>query len=294
RAAAERDRLAGDREGRDHQPVAVEIVEAAALARLDEPGLRREREVDVVAPQLVDEPVPALRRVAERERLDRLAADPPPFAVRARLRAGARVEQHAMEPRACDVVRVIDRLPLVARARRARIFRLELDAGALREDAHGVDEPDVLVLLQEAERVAARAAAEALEEAAVGVDVKRRRLLAVERAQPDEIVAALAQRDVRPDHLADVGAGQDLALDAVVDTHGTHVRRAGCPPRRASPHGGRRERRTPLPEGPPRVMVQTRWTCRDRSGSTIRSTASSSWRRARWSCSPRRWCSGCG
>src|SRR5665213_671393 len=57
RAAAERDRLAGRRQRRDHQPPAVEVVEPAALAGLEQPGFRRQREVDVVAPQLADQPV---------------------------------------------------------------------------------------------------------------------------------------------------------------------------------------------------------------------------------------------
>jgi hypothetical protein len=54
----------------------------------------------------------------------------------------------------------------------------------------------------------------------------------VERAQADQVVPALAQGDVCPDHLTDVGALEDLPLHTVIDPHGTYVR-----------HGERRVRR---------------------------------------------------
>ena len=52
-----------------------------------------------------------------------------------------------------------------------------------REQARGVGKRQVLELLDEPDRVAALAAAEALVEAAIGMHVERRRLLTVERAQ---------------------------------------------------------------------------------------------------------------
>ena len=185
-------RLAGDRVGRDHQTVAIEIVEAA-LAALDEPGLLGEREIDAFALQFRGEPIPAIGRVTELELPDRLGTDPAPRTVRAARLAFRFREQDAMEILRGHVVCVVDRFFFAAHARLRRIFGLEFDPGALRQHAHRIDEVDVVVQLHEPDHVAGRVAAEALEEPAVGVDVKRRGLLAVKRAQSDQIVAALAQ-----------------------------------------------------------------------------------------------------
>ena len=76
---------------------------------------------------------------------------------------------------------------------------------ALRELLHRVGKPDLVVQLEELQHVAADAAAEAVEEALVAVDVERRRLLAVERAQPLVGGAGLLERDVVADHHDDVG-----------------------------------------------------------------------------------------
>ena len=95
-----------------------------------------------------------------------------------------------MEVARGDVVGVIDRFFFAAHARGRRVFVLELDAGPLREQTHRVDEVDVVVQLHEADHVARGVAAEALEKPAVRMHVERRRLLAVKRAQPDQVVAA--------------------------------------------------------------------------------------------------------
>ena len=62
-------------------------------------------------------------------------------------------------------------------------------------------------------------AAEALEETAIGVNVKRRRLLGVKRTEPDEVVAALFERHVLPDKGRDVDASADLAKNALIVSH---------------------------------------------------------------------------
>ena len=115
---------------------------------------------------------------------------------------------------------MVDRFALAPGTRRARVLVFDLDADPFGEDAQRVGEADVLVFLHEGQHVAADAAAETLEETTIGMHVERGRLLAVKWTQADQIVAALAQRHVRTDHLADVGASEYLTLDAVVDTHG--------------------------------------------------------------------------
>ena len=62
----------------------------------------------------------------------------------------------------------------------------QLDADAVGEELDGLAEADVVDLLDEGDHVAALAAAEAVVEAAGRVDVERRGLLVVERAQAAE------------------------------------------------------------------------------------------------------------
>ena len=51
------------------------------------------------------------------------------------------------------------------------------------------------------------------------MNVERRRLFKVKRAQTNEVVAALVQRHVRPDEARDVDASVDFPNNALVDTH---------------------------------------------------------------------------
>ena len=84
------------------------------------------------------------------------------------------------------------------------------------EHLDGLDEADVLDLLQERVDVAALAAAEAVEVAVVGADVERRRLLVVERAEPlQRVGAGAAQLHVVADDVLDADAfadGRDVAI----------------------------------------------------------------------------------
>src|SRR4051812_44451926 len=68
-----------------------------------------------------------------------------------------------------------------------RVFRLELDAGVARQLLDGLAEGLPFRLHDETDRVPARAAAEAVEHALVGVDVEARRLLAVEGTEAFEV-----------------------------------------------------------------------------------------------------------
>ena len=104
-----------------------------------------------------------------------------------RTRAPAGDASCCAEPRGRHLVHLEQRLAL----RRARALLVasasqlrHRHAEPLRQHADGFGEADLLVQLHELDHVAADAAAEAVEEALLAVDVERRRLLAVERAQP--------------------------------------------------------------------------------------------------------------
>ena len=74
------------------------------------------------------------------------------------------------------------RAPLVVPAR--LLVLVQRDAGPVGQQAHGVDEVEVLHGAHEGDGVAGLLAAEAVVEALLGVDAERRRLLGVERAEP--------------------------------------------------------------------------------------------------------------
>ena len=85
-----------------------------------------------------------------------------------------------------------------------------------------LDELEVLDLAQEPDRVAALAAAEAVEDLLGRRHAERRRLLRVERTQPDErVVPRLLQGEVAGDELDDVGPFPDR-VDVVVPDPAGH------------------------------------------------------------------------
>src|SRR5207253_10427519 len=100
--------------------------------------------------------------------------------------------------------------PLLLLLRR-RLLVLELDAEAPGQQLDRADEVDVLGLLDEGDRVAALAAAEALEGAASLRDGEARRALLVEWAQPLVRAARLAELD----DLLDEGQDLHRRLDAL-------------------------------------------------------------------------------
>ena len=75
---------------------------------------------------------------------------------------------------------------------------------------------------EEFDDVAGGAATEAIEEAFVGADVERRRLLGVKRAEPQQVSPLLFQLDRATNHRADVGTSFDLGDDLLWD-HGDGI-----------------------------------------------------------------------
>src|SRR5262249_6448552 len=94
---------------------------------------------------------------------------------------------------------------------RSRAGLGDRDAGALREEPRGLEELDPLAHHHELERVAARAAAEAVEELLRLVDVEGRGLLVVERAEAAVLAAGFLEGDRLGDEGDDVDGRPDLA-----------------------------------------------------------------------------------
>ncbi len=83
---------------------------------------------------------------------------------------------------------------------------------ALGESADGLGKIHMLVIHDEPENAAARAAAEAVEGLAGGIDVERGAFLAMERAEGDEACAGALEREIGADDINDVVGVRD-ALD---------------------------------------------------------------------------------
>jgi hypothetical protein len=84
------------------------------------------------------------------------------------------------------------------------LLALQLDPVAVGQQLHRLGEAQPLLLLDELDRVAADAAAEAVVELLLRVDRERRRALLVERAEADPAGALAAQVGVGGDDLDDV------------------------------------------------------------------------------------------
>ncbi len=189
------------------------------LAAFHEPSERSNPQVDAVRGQLANQPVPTRRRVAEFERLDRRARKSAALDVSTRARALGPQAQRALKKRSRQLVCGVDLLFFSANPGRFGRLVGERYRGPSREHARGFGERHVFEKLHELDRVAALTAAEALEEAAIGVNVERRRVLGVKRTESDEVVAALAQLHVRPDQLADVRPGENFANRRLFELH---------------------------------------------------------------------------
>ena len=182
---------AAARVGEREDDPALEVVVAAAVREAD----REELLLRVaLLPRAAGE-LAAAGRVADAELAADLLAEAARREVLARGRADVGVPQHtpvelggALEQRA---------QPLVARALTLVLGRallvLELDVEPPREHFDRVDEVDAVPLHEERDRVAALAAAEALERAARGRDREARRALLVEGTQPLVRAARLSQ-----------------------------------------------------------------------------------------------------
>src|SRR5690606_21452162 len=98
-----------------------------------------------------------------------------------------------------------------------------------REFAHRVLESETCTLHEEAEYIARLAAAEALVEALRGLNVERRCLLVMERAQRAELLAGALQVHLFADDLHDIGATAHL-VDQMLRDHRSSSTVTPAPP----------------------------------------------------------------
>ena len=103
----------------------------------------------------------------------------------------------------------------------------KLDMGTLRKLAHGLGERDPVGLHDEAEHIAALAAAEAVPHLRRGVHLARRRLLLMERTAAPEIAPPLAQGHALADDGDQIARLADLLYVLVADAlcHASSQRR---------------------------------------------------------------------
>ena len=95
-----------------------------------------------------------------------------------------------------------------------------LQSRAVCKELHGVNVVEVFRHPHKGDGVAARVTAEAIEHFLCGRDGKRRRFLAVERAQPEQVRPRPFERDVPPDQFLDVGSVDDLPYEIIGQSHG--------------------------------------------------------------------------
>src|SRR4029079_3133441 len=186
-------------------------------------SVRQARPGDLVAREPLLEGAAGERGAARGEAETELAADllPQPARREVVAREGARLRfpQVALVERRRPVEQLEQPLAPLSQPvlLRRRLLVLELDAEAVGQPLDRADEVDVLQLLDECDRVAALAAAEALEGAAVGRDAEARRLLLVERTQPRVAAAGLPEPRVALDQRDEIGRALDGLDRGVLD-----------------------------------------------------------------------------
>jgi hypothetical protein len=173
---------------------------APAVRRVTEPEVRRDLPGQATALQVVDRP---------RARLQLLAI------------GLGRAREHLRQRRPALLLRA----RLVALGSRQVVVR-HRHAHLTGQILHRIDEAHPAVLGQELDRIAARAAAEAVIELLARADREARRFLGMERAQPAEVRAAFLQLHVAADDLDDVDAREQVLDEAGRD----HPEEINSPP----------------------------------------------------------------
>src|SRR5262245_11514136 len=143
---------------------------------------------------------PVRRCIAELELVGDLLTDAPLLQVVAPRLSAFRIRQQLAIERGGELVELEHRDPLAAHPPQLGVLLdlRNLDVESVRELLGHLDEALALELHHEREHVALLLAAEAHEEALVGLDVERRCLLAVERAEALPVLPGLLELDVLP------------------------------------------------------------------------------------------------
>jgi hypothetical protein len=207
-APAEGDHAAaGVADGEHH--AAAEAVVTAALLALDQHAGRGEPLHGLrVRTELLEQPVPLVRRPADAEGRGGRAAD----AARLEVADGLGV---VLELLLVEAGRRLEGAVQVGAAVRARrLLARHFQPGERGEFLDRLGEAEVLVVHQEPQRRAVRAAAEAVIELLGRADGERRRLLAVEGAAGLVLAPRLLERHTRIDHLHDIRAAHQFVNEA--------------------------------------------------------------------------------
>ena len=218
--AAEGDDAPSPVRDREHRPAAEEVEAVAPVVRLrKQRGLQQHRLLEALLAEGLLELLAPVRRVAQAEGADGLVAEAAAAEVFQR-RPPAGGPELLLEPFRRRLDGVAERLaPLLAR----RVLRRRawyLEPGLLGEALDGLGEAEVVDAHREADDVAMRAAAEAVEEALVVVDEEARALLVVEGAEAGELASLLDQAHA-PSHHARAGeAVADLVQELRREGHG--------------------------------------------------------------------------
>ncbi len=184
-AAAERDYVSAQVDDRKHHAVEEAVHRAAVSSPEGDVGADGLLLREALIPEMVDEREPARRRKAEAEMADGLQ----------RQRAAAQI-LHALPPHVGVENGVVIAGGLPVELEHPPALRGHAVVGAafghlesrpVRQEAHRLKIIELLNLSDKRDNVPSHMAAEAVEGAVVGIDVKRRRLFSVERTQPHKV-----------------------------------------------------------------------------------------------------------
>ena len=222
---------------RDHQSAAEPIVRVLLLHRDQQAGL--DQHGIAIALERVLQLAARIGREADAEGPGGFVVDPTLPEHRARLGAFDAVEALDEEPGGVlhCLVQPLGALGLLGAA---AILLGHFHAGRLDQLLHRIDEGQAALIGHPADRIAVRAAAEAMVEALVVVDVEGRRLLVMERAAGTKLPSRLLELHRLGDEAGEQGAGAELVQKGGGKAH---LRRAPPSPGRspcscpASSHG---------------------------------------------------------
>ncbi|MCW0450032.1 hypothetical protein NB706_002866 [Xanthomonas sacchari] len=227
-AAAEGDDPAAAVEDREHHPVAELVVDVAAVVLGEQPGAVEQLEPALVGAQRVLERAVAVRGVADLEARAVFGVHAAAVQVDARLLAAVELALEELGRRFQRGVQVA--MVVAGGLGRATLLGVARDvhAGALGQLVDRVEEFEAVVVHQEADRGAVRAAAEAVVELLGWRHRERGRAFVVERAARRVLLALALQRHARADHLDDVGACEQVVDECVGDAGHPHRMPRAC------------------------------------------------------------------
>ena len=168
----------------------------------------------LAAAEAAQQLVPGVRRVADAKALAGLRGE----SAACHVVAGARLARQRLHVVARDLLhQLVQRLVGALGPRGPAALVRHLEPQARGQFLHRLREGHVVVLHEEAEHGAVRAAAEAVIELLVGAHPEGGGLLVVERAAGAVLAAGLLQRHAPADDLHDVGAGDQLVDEVLGD-----------------------------------------------------------------------------